>query len=692
MSGMTKANENGRIDEQSKQRQLDQYRVDDNGKKMTTNQGLRISEDEHSLKAGTRGPTLMEDFHFREKMTHFDHERIPERIVHARGSGAHGYFQVYEPMAEFTKAKFLQDPSVKTPVFVRYSTVAGSRGSADSVRDVRGFSTKFYTEEGNYDLVGNNIPVFFIQDAIKFPDLIHAVKPEPHNEIPQAASAHDTFWDFVANNEETAHMVMWHLSDRAIPRSFRMMEGFGVHTFRFVNEQGVAHFVKFHWKPVLGVKSLVWDEAQKIAGKNPDFHRQDLWEAIDTGNYPEFEFGVQMIKEADEFKFDFDILDPTKLWPEEQIPVKIIGKMVLNQNTDNFFAETEQIAFHPGHVVPGIDFSNDPLLQGRLFSYTDTQLSRLGGPNFHELPINRTVAPVHNNQRDGMHRMSINPGQVSYHKNSLAGNSPEPSSEEEGGYAHYQEKVDGRKVRQRSESFKDHYSQAKLFWNSMTEVEKEHIIQAFHFEVGKVKSKDVQQQIVEMFSNVDDELAKTIAIGVGVNPPANKSEVKMDLASPALSQEQMKVNTAATRKVAILAADGFNGSEVNQVLESFKSAGITAEIISHNRGVITSSEGQQVEVNQTFLTADSVLFDAVYVAGGQESVDALKASKEPIYFVDEAYNHFKAIGAGKEGAEILSKAGIVSNDPASGIVAVTDNNSGTAFIEAIAKHRHWSRA
>ncbi|SIR40425.1 catalase [Peribacillus simplex] len=688
---MAKANENGRINEQSKQRQLDQYRVDDNGKKMTTNQGLRISEDEHSLKAGTRGPTLMEDFHFREKMTHFDHERIPERIVHARGSGAHGYFQVYEPMAEYTKAKFLQDPSVKTPVFVRYSTVAGSRGSADSVRDVRGFSTKFYTEEGNYDLVGNNIPVFFIQDAIKFPDLIHAVKPEPHNEIPQAASAHDTFWDFIANNEETAHMIMWHLSDRAIPRSFRMMEGFGVHTFRFVNEQGVAHFVKFHWKPVLGVKSLVWDEAQKIAGKNPDFHRQDLWEAIDTGNYPEFEFGVQMIKEEDEFKFDFDILDPTKLWPEEQIPVKIIGKMVLNQNTDNFFAETEQIAFHPGHVVPGIDFSNDPLLQGRLFSYTDTQLSRLGGPNFHELPINRTVAPVHNNQRDGMHRMSINPGQVSYHKNSLAGNSPEPASEEEGGYAHYQEKVDGRKVRQRSESFKDHYSQAKLFWNSMTEVEKEHIIQAFHFEVGKVKSKDVQQQIVEMFSNVDVELAKTIAIGVGVNPPANKSEVKMDLASPALSQEQMKVNTAATRKVAILAADGFNGSEVNQVLESFKSAGITAEIISHNRGVITSSEGQQAEVNQTFLTADSVLFDAVYVPGGQESVNSLKASKEPIYFVDEAYNHFKAIGAGKEGAEILSKAGIGSNDPASGIVAVTDKNSGTVFIEAIAKHRHWNR-
>ncbi|MFJ7831905.1 catalase [Peribacillus sp. NPDC097284] len=681
--------------EQSKNQQLEQYRVDDNGKKMTTNQGLRVSEDEHSLKAGDRGPTLMEDFHFREKMTHFDHERIPERIVHARGSGAHGYFQVYEPMGEFTKAKFLQDPSVKTPVFVRYSTVAGSRGSADSVRDVRGFSTKFYTEEGNYDLVGNNIPVFFIQDAIKFPDLIHAVKPEPHNEIPQAASAHDTFWDFVANNEETAHMVMWHLSDRAIPRSFRMMEGFGVHTFRFVNAEGVSHFVKFHWKPVLGVKSLVWDEAQKIAGKNSDFHRQDLWEAIEAGNYPEFEFGVQMIKEEDEFNFDFDILDPTKLWPEEQIPVKIIGKMVLNQNTDNFFAETEQIAFHPGHVVPGIDFSNDPLLQGRLFSYTDTQLSRLGGPNFHELPINRSVAPVNNNQRDGMHRMAINQGKVSYHKNGLANNSPEPASEAEGGYAHYQEKVDGRKVRQRSESFKDHYSQAKLFWNSMTDVEKEHIIEAFHFEVGKVKSKDLQQQIVEMFSNVDLKLAEKIAQGVGVNPPTNKNESEVELTSPALSQEQNKIITPATRKVAVLAADGFKGSEMDQVMDAFKTAGIMAEIISTNRGMITSEEGQQLEVSQSFLTADSVLYDAVYVAGGKKSIEQLKAVKDAIYFVDEAYNHFKAIGAGTEAADILIQAGIPAGDPIAGVVTITadaEGKSAASFIEAIAQHRHWSRA
>lgn len=683
---MTKENE------QSKNQQLEQYRVDDKGKKMTTNQGLRVSEDEHSLKAGDRGPTLMEDFHFREKMTHFDHERIPERIVHARGSGAHGYFQVYESMSEFTKARFLQDPSVKTPVFVRYSTVAGSRGSADSVRDVRGFSTKFYTEEGNYDLVGNNIPVFFIQDAIKFPDLIHAVKPEPHNEIPQAASAHDTFWDFVANNEETAHMVMWHLSDRAIPRSFRMMEGFGVHTFRFVNEEGVSHFVKFHWKPVLGVKSLVWDEAQKIAGKNSDFHRQDLWEAIDTGNYPEFEFGVQIIKEEDEFNFDFDILDPTKLWPEEQIPVKIIGKMVLNQNTDNFFAETEQIAFHPGHVVPGIDFSNDPLLQGRLFSYTDTQLSRLGGPNFHEIPINRSVAPVNNNQRDGMHRMAINQGKVSYHKNGLANNSPEPASEAEGGYAHYQEKVEGRKVRQRSESFKDHYSQAKLFWNSMTDVEKEHILEAFHFEVGKVKNRDVQQQIVEMFSNVDVELAEKIAVGVGVNPPTNKNDSKMELTSPALSQELNKIITPATRKVAVLAADGFDGSEMNLVIDAFKTAGIMAEIISTNRGIITSEEGQQLEVSQSFLTADSVLYDAVYVVGGKQSIEALKAVKDATYFVNEAYNHFKAVGVGNEGIDMLTLAGIATIDPSVGVVKITaEGESAASFVEAIAQHRHWAR-
>ncbi|HEY4566855.1 MAG TPA: catalase, partial [Savagea sp.] len=447
-----------------KQEQLESWKSDDSNAPLTTNEGLKMAEDEHSLKAGDRGPTLMEDFYFREKMTHFDHERIPERVVHARGTAAHGIFECYEDASDITKADFLSEKGKVTPVFTRISTVAGSRGSADTVRDVRGFATKFYTDEGNYDLVGNNIPVFFMQDAIKFPDFVHAVKPEPHNEIPQAQSAHDTFWDYIASNEESAHMVMWHLSDRAIPRSLRMMEAFGVNTYRFINAKGDAHFVKFHWKPTLGVHSLVWDEAQKIAGKDPDFHRRDLYENIERGNFVEYELGVQLIPEANEFDFDFDVLDPTKLWPEEQVPVRLLGKMTLNENVDNFFAETEQVAFHVGNVVPGIDFSNDPLLQGRLFSYTDTQLIRLGGPNFHELPINRPVCPFHNNMRDGYGRQTINKGPVSYHQNGIQNNHPAPVPEEEGGYAHYEEKVEGRKVRARSESFADHFTQARMFW------------------------------------------------------------------------------------------------------------------------------------------------------------------------------------------------------------------------------------
>ncbi|MBD1381046.1 catalase [Metabacillus arenae] len=679
-------------DENRKDKQLEEYRADNRGKKMTTNQGLHVSEDEHSLKAGDRGPTLMEDFHFREKMTHFDHERIPERVVHARGFGAHGYFQPYESMAPFTKAKFLQDPSVKTPVFVRFSTVAGSKGSGDTVRDVRGFATKFYTEEGNYDLVGNNIPVFFIQDAIKFPDLVHALKPEPHNEMPQAASAHDTFWDFIANNRESAHMVMWAMSDRAIPRSYRMMEGFGVHTFRFVNEQGKAHFVKFHWKPKLGVHSLVWDEAQKIAGKDPDFHRRDLWESIEMGNYPEYELGIQMIEEEEEFKFDFDILDPTKLWPEEMVPVKMIGKMVLDRNQDNVFSETEQVAFHPGNVVPGIDFTNDPLLQGRLFSYTDTQLIRLGGPNFHELPINRPVCPFHNNQNDGYHRMTINKGQAAYHKNSLQNNDPQPASEEEGGYVHYQEKVEGRKIRQRSESFKDHFSQAKLFWNSMTDPEKQHIIKAFCFEVGKVKSKSVQQQVVETISQVDVKLARQVAIGVGAKPPENMDDSVEKLTSPALSQEKT-IKIPETRKVAVLAADGFSYPGLNQVMEDLKKKGVIAEIISHNLGMIKSSEGQELEVTHTFLTSDSVLFDAIYVAGGKESIDLLKKERGALHFIQEAYSHFKSIGAVNEGCDLLTSAGIQIDGP--GVVTSREqanlNSHHKKFIDAISQHRHWSR-
>jgi catalase len=667
-----------------KDEQLEQFRVDDEGKKLTTNQGLKVSEDEFSLKAGERGPTLMEDFHFREKMTHFDHERIPERIVHARGFAAHGEFELYESLKDFTKANFLQDTSKKTPTFVRFSTVAGSRGSAETVRDVRGFATKFYTEEGNYDLVGNNIPVFFIQDAMKFPDLVHALKPEPHNEMPQAASAHDTFWDFVANNQESAHMVMWAMSDRAIPRSFRMMEGFGVHTFRLVNDQGKAHFVKLHWKPVLGTHSLVWDEAQKISGKDPDFHRRDLWESIENGDYPEYELGLQIIAEEDEFDFDFDILDPTKLWPEEDVPVKIVGKMTLNRNVDNVFAETEQVAFHPGHVVPGIDFSNDPLLQGRLFSYTDTQLLRLGGPNFHELPINRPVCPFHNNQRDGFGRQTINRGQVSYHKNSLAANTPSPAAEEEGGYVHYQEKVEGRKVRSRSESFKDHFSQATLFWNSMSEPEKQHLKKAFSFELGKVKSKAVQQQVVDMFGNVSAELATAFAEAIGAEHPTSKDN-GVTKSSPALSQLNTK-KSPSTRKVGVIVGSETEGKEVSDVLRALKAKGIQGECISDKLGKPMAADGTEFKIMHTFLTASSVLFDAIYLAGCSSDP---KFKKNALHFIDEAYSHYKPIGATHEGAVWLKEAELMDN---TGVVSGDDlNDFAERFADAISVHRHWDR-
>lgn len=674
-----------KVNANSKNEQLEQFRADDKDKAMTTNQGLKVSEDEHSLKVGERGPTLLEDFHFREKMTHFDHERIPERVVHARGYAAHGEFELYESMHAYTKAKFLQTPGTKTPVFVRFSTVIGSRGSGELARDARGFATKFYTEEGNYDLVGNNIPVFFIQDGIKFPDLIHAMKPEPHNEIPQAATAHDTLWDFIANNQESAHMIMWAMSDRAIPRSFRMMEGFGVNTFRFVNAEGKSHFVKFHWKPVLGVHSVVWDEAQKINGKNPDFHRQDLYESIASGNYPEFELGVQMIEEKDEFQFDFDILDATKLWPEEDVPVKIIGKMTLNRNVDNVFAETEQVAFHPGNVVPGIDFSNDPLLQGRLFSYTDTQLIRLGGPNFHELPINRPVCPFHNNQRDGYGRQTINVGQVSYRNNSLAGNTPTPVSEEDGGYTHYQEKVDGHKVRARSESFKDHFSQATMFWNSMSDPEKLHIINAFSFELGKCKEKTVRKQVVEMLVNIDGDLANQVAKNLGLTVHATNAPTNSKV-SPALSQSN-SAKKPDTRKIAVLVSEGFDGELITK-LDALQAKGTMIETVSDHLGTIKGADGSLLEANHTFSTADSVLFDAVYVASPQGTTPAYQ--KEATYFVKEAYAHFKPIAASFHGDQLLDELGLKGQ--AGVITEETENNFVESFIYAIAEHRFWNRA
>lgn len=690
---------------------------------LTTNQGLKINDNQNSLKAGDRGPTLLEDFILREKITHFDHERIPERIVHARGAGAHGIFKVYESMAKYTKAKFLQDPSLETPVFVRFSTVAGSRGSTDLARDVRGFAVKFYTEEGVYDLVGNNMPVFFIQDAIKFPDLIHAVKAEPHNEIPQAASAHDTFWDFISLMPESMHMVMWAMSDRALPRSYRMMEGFGVHTFRFINENGEASFVKFHWKPLLGIHSVAWDEAQKISGKDADFHRRDLWEAIEKGAFPEWEFGVQIVEEKDEHKFGFDLLDPTKLIPEELVPVQRIGKLTLNRNPDNFFAETEQVAFHPGHIVPGIDFSNDPLLQGRLFSYTDTQLSRLGSPNFHEIPINRSIAPVHNNQRDGHMRQTINKGRVSYEPNTLAGGCPFQAKAADGGFTSYTERIDAKKVRERSTSFLDHFSQATLFFNSQSEVEKKHIVDALRFELGKVETEDIRKRMLGLLSQVDTKLAAQVSDAIGVSVP-EKPEYPINHSIPADADPQryqsIKVKspvdksealsmattikgTIKTRQIAILASDGVNDSLLDKIQKALEAEGALPQIIAPKLGYIKGENGKQFKVNHTFLTTASVLFDAVYIPGGTKSITALVNEVDPIHFINEAYRHCKVIAADEEGIELLKSTYIGSKliDGFSeedlqkeGLIA---NRHGKAdktikeFIHAISQHRFWER-
>jgi catalase len=709
-----------------KEHDLDKFREHSAGEYLTTNQGVRINDDQNSLKAGARGPSLLEDFHFREKITHFDHERIPERIVHARGAAAHGYFQVYESMASYTKARFLQDPLVKTPVFVRFSTVVGSRGASDLARDVRGFAVKFYTDEGNYDLVGNNIPVFFIQDAMKFPDLVHAIKPEPHHEMPQGASAHDTFWDFISLMPESMHMIMWVMSDRAIPRSFRMMEGFGVHTFRFVNQQGQARFVKFHWKPVLGVHSVLWDEAQKISGQDPDFHRRDLWEAIAHGDYPEWELGVQMVEEADEHSFDFDLLDATKIIPEELVPVKRIGKLTLNRNPDNFFAETEQVAFHPGHIVPGIDFTSDPLLQGRLFSYTDTQLIRLGGPNFHEIPINRPLAPLHNHQRDGYMRQTINRGRVSYEPNSLGGGCPMQAQANLGGFVSYAEKIEGHKVRARSASFFDHFSQAALFWDSQSDPEKDHMVQAFCFELGKVEVPDIRTRLVAMLAHIDDTLANRVAAGLGLSVPTkldeplNKSvpadgEVEQFQPRPAkkpierssaLSMANTVKDTIKTRRIAILAADGVEDSELSGVKQALGAAGAQAKVVAPRLGSLKSANGTDVNIDFSLLTAGSVLFDAVYVPGGARSVEALMREAKALHFIHEAYKHCKTIAATGAGVELLRASYLGTGtilDPSAGgkqtgigegVIIGSDaevGNVAAEFIHAIAKHRHWSR-
>jgi len=682
---------------------LDRVRVDDSNRELTTNQGVKVADNQDSLKIGLRGPTAMEDFIFREKITHFDHERIPGRVVHARGAGAHGFFESYQDLSSITRASLFAKPGKRTPVFVRFSTVVGSRGSADTARDVRGFATKFYTDEGVFDLVGNNIPVFFIQDAMKFPDLIHSVKPEPHHEIPQASSAHDTFYDFAGLSPEIFHMLMWVESDRAIPRSYRMMQGFGVHTFRLVNAKGESRFCKFHWTPLAGTHSLVWDEAVKLAGADPDFHRRDLWEAIESGNFPEWELGLQVFTEEQAAAFKlFDVLDATKIVPEELVPVRPVGRMVLDRNPDNFFAETEQVAFCIAHVVPGIDFTNDPLLQGRIHSYIDTQLTRLGGPNFHEIPINSPVAQVHNNQRDGFHRQAINRGRVNYEPNSLAGGCPFQAGTR--GFVSYPQPIEGSKVRGKPELFAEHYGQARLFWKSQTPVEQKHIVEAFRFELTRVQTPAVRERIVAGLVNVDLKLAKAVAdqLGIPVPPPlprVNDTPVPDYPPSPSLSLLARPGRVGIrTRRVAIAVANGVDAAAVRQIHASLLKDGAQPRVVGQHLGEVAAVNGKSLDVEVTFEATPSVMYDAVVLQPGEAAAAALARDGRVLEFLRDQYRHdkpFLVLGAGRQ---LVAAAGLPvalpNGEPDPGIVIADPANLNAAlaaFKTAIMRHKVYAR-
>ena len=681
---------------------LDRVRVDATGQRLTTNQGVPIADNQNSLKIGLRGPTALEDFILREKITHFDHERIPERVVHARGSAAHGFFESYNDLSDLTRATVFAEPGKQTPVFVRFSTVAGERGSADTVRDVRGFAVKFYSDEGNWDLVGNNIPVFFIQDAMKFPDLVHAVKPEPHHAMPQASSAHDTFWDFVSLMPESTHMLLWQMSDRAIPRSYRTMQGFGVHTFRLVNPAGESRFCKFHWTPLQGTHSLVWDEAAKITGADADFHRRDLWEAIDGGNFPEWELGLQVFTEEQADAFEFDVLDPTKVVPEELVPITPVGRMVLNRNPDNFFSETEQVAFCTAHVIPGIDFSNDPLLQGRIHSYLDTQLTRLGGPNFHEIPINAPVAPVHNNQRDGFHRQAIHRGRVNYEPNSLAGGCPFQAGMK--GFTSFPEPVAADKVRGKPELFADHYSQARLFYASNTPAEQAHIAAAFRFELTRVQTPAVRQRVLSLLANVDPGLVATVAAGLGMEVPepqpmATTLPLPEYQPSPGLSLLSRPGETGIkTRKVAILVANGVDGAMVRAIYTSLLNDGAVPRLVGSQLGKLASSDKSVLFVEISLEAGPSVLYDAVVVPDGEAAIKALSRDAHALDFVRDQYRHCKPIMVLGAGAALLTQASVPptlpdgSRDPA--LVGAEGEDlpqALAAFKTALASHRSFAR-
>ncbi len=662
------------------------------GQNLTTNQGTPIADNQNSLRSGSRGPSLLEDFILREKITHFDHERIPERIVHARGTGAHGFFQPVKSMAHLTKAGFLQDPKKKTPVFARFSTVAGGAGSVDLARDVRGFAVKFYTQEGNFDLVGNNIPVFFIQDAMKFPDVVHSVKMEPDRGFPQAASAHDTFWDFVSQMPETMHMLMWVMSDRSIPRSLRMIEGFGVHTFRFVDARDKSTFVKFHWRPTIGAASVLWDEAVKINGADNDFHRRDMWDAIDNGDFPEWEFCIQAFDQKTADQFGFDILDPTKLIPEEIVPLDVIGRMVLNRNVDNFFAETEQAAFHPASVVPGIDFTNDPLLQGRLFSYTDTQLIRLGGPNSHQIPINQPKCPMRNFQRDGHMQMEVPKGRVNYEPNTLG---PETARENQQdgfrSFAPVGEEESGRKVRERSETFSDHYSHGRLFWRSMSEPEQRHIVSAFGFELGLVETLAIRRLMLGHLNLIEPELSARVARVLGMGGQATTvkpARAPVDMQeSPALSLIRKAVPTLKGRKVGVLISDGTDAAFVESLRTAVEQAGARLMVVAP-KATGAKTDGGIIEADRALSAGPSIFFDAVVVAVSAAGASQLRNEAAAVDWVRDAFGHLKFIGLVEESAALFDAAGVEADE---GVIDLSAPKGIAKFIKAAKQGRLWER-
>ncbi|WP_411851783.1 catalase [Stenotrophomonas sp. LGBM10] len=653
---------------------------------LTTAQGIPVADNQNSLRATPRGPTLLEDFILREKITHFDHERIPERIVHARGSAAHGYFELTRSLGDYTRARVLSEVGVRTPVFTRFSTVAGGAGSVDTPRDVRGFAVKFYTREGNWDLVGNNIPVFFIQDAIKFPDLIHAVKMEPDRAFPQAASAHDTFWDFISLMPESMHMIMWAMSDRAIPRSLRMIEGFGIHSFRLLNDAGESTFVKFHWRPKLGLQSTVWDEAVKLQGADNDFHRRDLFESISAGDFPEWELAVQLFTEEEADAFPFDHLDPTKIIPESLVPLTVIGRMVLDRWPDNFFAETEQVAYCPANVPPGIDFSNDPLLQGRLFSYLDTQLSRLGGPNFHQIPINTPKCPFANHQRDGHMQMAVPKGRVAYEPSSLQEDSPRESAD--GFPSHATAPDDGRKGRVRAESFADHYSQARMFFRSLEAPEQAHLASALVFELSKVETARIRDRTVSHLRNIDDGLAKRVAAGLGMPSlpdPAATATPAQDLpAAPEVRVIGRNRDILKGRCIGILFDQGSDAGVINALRKAAAKAGASIKLVAPKIGGGALSDGKLQPADGQLAGTPSVVFDAVAVVLSADAAKRLSKESAAIDFVADAWAHLKAIAA-DEGAQALLKAARVGND--AGVVEAED----TAGFIAAAATRQWAR-